>query len=494
VPLTAPPSAGSGTQLAFAKNVGVTLTADSQALADAAGDPTLVGHIAQFLCRFVMTGDKDRPGPVWIDETGRLRAWAGWHDLTSTGSVHRGWEIKRSVPLTDPYNPDEMVTSLSIRTEDTADANSRYAPIILNWLKEVELNWGHYRPDTPLRLRFKSPTLPPNADGTNPGSTGDVFVIAPQVVSSDGSLQVDFDLGIGSDASDFAANRSGLIRFFRNVDVGTGTPSIVVYKGDGTNTEALRLNAKTGELDLHGALKVLMGDGSSFSLAESAAGQFDLDVLPVDGTSQSIKRHGRNVNTSGTREDRYYKGDGSSTITAKIDRAAGQLYGLGQDGVTLQKAVLADDPKLPKSAPGYASLAADFSKTSDAAAADVMSVAVVANATYVIDADLIATGATTGDLALSWSLPAGATLDWIPGGPSTSASSASSTPPDIGARSAGSTANVGMVGANIMVRPHGILRVGATAGNLTLRAAQAVADATATTIKAGSILRAQRVA
>jgi len=142
---------------------------------------------------------------------------------------------------------------------------------------------------------------------------------------------------------------------------------------------------------------------------------------------------------------------------------------------------------------------ADESVTSSATLQDDnhLVLAVEPNTTYEVTAFIIYDGATTGDIKVSFTGPAGATLDWTPLGLITSVTASTGqikTGHDTFADSEGvGTAGVG-AGNRAVLQPHGLLVVGATAGSLTFRWAQLASDATATTVLTGSWLRAQRVA
>lgn len=120
---------------------------------------------------------------------------------------------------------------------------------------------------------------------------------------------------------------------------------------------------------------------------------------------------------------------------------------------------------------------------------------VLANAVYELTAFVAYTADAAADVRIGWSVPAGSTLLWSCPGASTNATTAE----DIvrhSALSATSQPSYGGVGVttNMMVRPYGLLRVGATAGSCTLQWSQGTSGATTTTVLADSFMTLNRVA
>jgi hypothetical protein len=109
--------------------------------------------------------------------------------------------------------------------------------------------------------------------------------------------------------------------------------------------------------------------------------------------------------------------------------------------------------------------------------------AVDANVNYLFDAYLVYTGGTTGDIKIGWAVPSGSGMSW----------SAEGLDEDLNYKNVGnlseaSTSPYGCVNTTTgrMILVAGYLRVDATAGNFSLRFAQQVSSATATTMRAGS--------
>lgn len=118
---------------------------------------------------------------------------------------------------------------------------------------------------------------------------------------------------------------------------------------------------------------------------------------------------------------------------------------------------------------------------------DELALAVAANTTYVFEAFLAYTAGTTGDFKAAVTFPAGATCF-----ASVQRTDGSTWSEAAGAQvSSGSAISGGGLGTTIPTLQlwRGVLMVGGTAGNLQVQFAQNVSNGTATTMKAGSVLR-----
>lgn len=145
----------------------------------------------------------------------------------------------------------------------------------------------------------------------------------------------------------------------------------------------------------------------------------------------------------------------------------------------------------------YVRKTADQSVTSSTSLVDdnQLLLSVAANAVYELRMLIIYTAASAGDLNMTFTGPASATLDWNVGG----LSGTSGTSPDgvtwWGANTIGGNDSVNGGGAtNMAARPYGILITAGTAGTFKFRWAQAASSGTATTVKTGSVMILQRVA
>ncbi|WP_068925045.1 hypothetical protein [Planobispora rosea] len=123
---------------------------------------------------------------------------------------------------------------------------------------------------------------------------------------------------------------------------------------------------------------------------------------------------------------------------------------------------------------------------------DQLLVPLLANSQYWIELFAIYSAATASDLSITFSVPAGGALYWSHGG---LAGGATGSVDRISRNFLDETGSgwIGGTGADAVVMGEGRVTTGATAGNLQLRWAQNASGATATIVKAGSILIAQRL-
>jgi len=127
---------------------------------------------------------------------------------------------------------------------------------------------------------------------------------------------------------------------------------------------------------------------------------------------------------------------------------------------------------------------------------DVLVVSVEANAVYRVECQIICSSSTTADIKTTFTVPAGATLRWGTYAPHRSVSSTTASTISANVFSAAGVADVGGYGTstNVLYVLRGILRMSSTAGSLQFQWAQSTADATNTTVRAGSVLHARRLA
>lgn len=127
---------------------------------------------------------------------------------------------------------------------------------------------------------------------------------------------------------------------------------------------------------------------------------------------------------------------------------------------------------------------------------DTLLVSVEASAVYEFALHLAVVGNTTGDFKMGFTFPTSSTCWWSgKGGVETDAGfgASGSTRHSVSFGDASGTA-VAYTGSTTILSIHvmGVLSVSTTAGTLQLQWAQNTSNATATTVKAGSFLRAQR--
>lgn len=137
----------------------------------------------------------------------------------------------------------------------------------------------------------------------------------------------------------------------------------------------------------------------------------------------------------------------------------------------------------------------DTTRTSTAtlAADPHLTIPVEANAVYILESFLAYISTTTGDFSVRWQGPAGnfPTMRWNHNG--LSAGATASTSASQSASYTNAAIDLGGTGTNVAARPMGYVVVGATAGDFSLMWAQSVAEATNTTLFAGSWLRLTKV-
>lgn len=126
---------------------------------------------------------------------------------------------------------------------------------------------------------------------------------------------------------------------------------------------------------------------------------------------------------------------------------------------------------------------------------DELTVAVEANKVYLVRLLLVYSTGVTPDLDLSWGAPSGSTLQWAVNALGFNQSGSTINSIDRFALAVGSARPAGGTTTQpVIALPTGLLVVGGTAGSLTLRWSQDVADASDTTVHAGSLLTLEEVA
>ncbi len=258
-------------------------------------------------------GTLSRGGPVWIDAAGRVQAWLGWHDLIPSGSSHHGLEVKSAA---DPNGPNSSVLVTRFRLK--SDADQTQAAFYSCSMLYIEN--GIYSPNTQFGITFNTPMTGSVAAGTT-GS--DNYMLGKLTYNVDGSGLSTLDIGVGLDNT-----TGGMVRVFRDTNAATATWAF--YAGDGTSTQTLFIDAKTGNLTMGGRLQfkttggVILGnqtpvlDGNGHTI-------IDNDVLTQDNAHNATYRLFRNTNTTQTRTFRILKGDGTNTDSFIVNAGTGDV-------------------------------------------------------------------------------------------------------------------------------------------------------------------------
>lgn len=274
------------------------------------GTQTLASHIAmaatkkiqltanditgsvQRLIEFHSTNAEDRPWASWFDENGRHVAAMGYHTKLSAalgGTVLKQFEIKTIADALSA-DPTDLRTRLAIQVD------------------KQRITYGHtyteslevYQGENPITVgegavsSFGLNLRTDPQDTTTAGASN--FIIAnflAQIDQNDNAfLFIDVKAPYNTAPGTFvgplgtiaAGNRGASIVFFRNTNLVSGSnPNIQIKKGDGTNTSAISVVAKSGKLQLllataaAGALE--LGSDSVANLYRSAAG-----VITSDGS------------------------------------------------------------------------------------------------------------------------------------------------------------------------------------------------------------------
>jgi hypothetical protein len=121
-----------------------------------------------------------------------------------------------------------------------------------------------------------------------------------------------------------------------------------------------------------------------------------------------------------------------------------------------------------------------------------LTVPLAANAVYAVDAFIIYSTPDNAEYKNQWSVPSGATILWAPWGLSGGTSDTGSIRTPVGSGGGWTLTSTLPSTTNVSARPVGTITT-TTAGNLAYQWGQSVADAAATTVHAGSWIRAHRI-
>lgn len=218
-------------------------------------DDQNTGNINRLLT-FKSTYDVDRPAISWIDETGLHVGALHYHTRLNQqlgGTLLQQFELKTIASQSGP-NPADQRTRWTVGTQ----AQRVKVGVVYSDVFEI------YQGENPITV----------GEGA-PSSFGIVFRTDPQDVAQAGAQ----NFQIGSilsqiDATDNAfmfidcnppyqvgnllpGNKGAQIVFFRNSNLSSASnPKISIKKGDGTNTDAIVITAKSGTMTLIGPLGI----------------------------------------------------------------------------------------------------------------------------------------------------------------------------------------------------------------------------------------------
>ena len=166
--------------------------------------------------------------------------------------------------------------------------------------------------------------------------------------------------------------------------------------------------------------------------------------------------------------------------------------------ITILSGMRLTPARLNALAPASARRATDATVTNSTTLVDGLSVPVLANAEYDVEAMMIYEATVTGDMRVAFNWPSGS-MTWGLIGLSTQATAftGDGTFPAFGAPAVDNALLVGAtgLGGQLTALARGTLVTGGSAGNLRLRFAQATAAAaTSAVLKAGSTLQVRRIA
>ncbi len=257
-------------------------------------------------------GPLSRGGPVWMDASGRIQAWLGWHDLIPDGSAHHGVEVKTSA-APNGANPQALVTRFRLKSDSDQTQAAFYS------CEMLYIENGIYSPDTAFGITFNTPQSGSVAEGTSVGK----YTLGKLTYSVDSTGVATMDIGAGLDNT-----TGGKVRFFRDSNVPTA--SVAVYAADGSANQVFFIDAKTGNVALSGRLQYKTSGGTALhnqdaTLDASGHTIVENDPLTQDTTKNASVRVFRNTNTTGTKTFRILKGDGTNTDSFIINAGTGDV-------------------------------------------------------------------------------------------------------------------------------------------------------------------------
>lgn len=290
-----------------------------QVIMHAVNDP---GGFVQKNIVFQDEGVLSRGGPVWVDAAGRVQAWLGWHDQIPSGSSHHGVEIKTAA---DPSGPNSAVLVTRFRIK--SDADQTQAAFYSCDMLYIEN--GINSPGNQFGITFNTPVSGSVAAGT---SSGGNYTLGKLTYSVDGSGSATMDIGVG------LTNTTGaMVRVFRDTNASSATWAF--YAADGSSTQTLFIDAKTGNVTMGGRLQFKTTAGvilanQTPTLDVNGHTIIDNDVITQDTAHNATYRLFRNTNTTQTRSFRILKGDGTNTDSFVVNAGTGDVTVTGNLNVT----------------------------------------------------------------------------------------------------------------------------------------------------------------
>ncbi len=179
--------------------------------------------------RFNMGHTNDRPWLSWYDENGRPRVHLGYHSYDNNDDVyHNRFEIKTS---TDPLaaNPTLQLTRFFVETD------KEFTNVNFGYLDTLQLSHTVYGQDTKFGITHVIPD--------SGGSAKAINSIKAFLASPNDDTIVEWDVGT------VTTSVGAGLRFFRNTNT-SGSRSITIFKGDGSSTQMIVLDAASGGIGL----------------------------------------------------------------------------------------------------------------------------------------------------------------------------------------------------------------------------------------------------
>ena len=220
-------------------NKGLKLRADSSAVGQTSG------QIAR-LIELTMTTDRDRPWISWVDHNGVHRAALGYHDTTAApeSAVHQDFEIK-----TNGTTPTDMVTRLRI------GAGANLGTVSLPATSSVQIEPYETSLNQLLEYQVRSQYSGSTTASVKIGSYGAYLDGSENTVLQFEPLPV-------------TATKDARIRSFRNVTT-SGVRDHIYFRGDGSGTTAVTINAGTGRIAFDSGTGFLLTFAHSITAART---------------------------------------------------------------------------------------------------------------------------------------------------------------------------------------------------------------------------------